>query len=158
LKVATMSEGKCGEFQDLVILAVLYAVLPSVEHYLGLAGYLAWCWVFGIFACGLFVIGHDCGHGSFSEYEWVNDVCGHIAHASVLTPFWPWQKSHRQHHQYTSHVEKDKGHPWMKEHDFQKQSAVAKYFGWFPLAGWIRLALSLHSCNFRASTTLHMRS
>ncbi|CAJ0603298.1 unnamed protein product, partial [Cylicocyclus nassatus] len=124
--------------QDLLILAGLYLILPYVEQYLGWMGYLAWCWAFGFCGSALFVIGHDCGHGSFSEYEWVNDLCGHIAHAPILAPFWPWQKSHRQHHQYTSHLEKDKGHPWVTEEDFNQRTAVEKYFAMFPLSGWIR--------------------
>ncbi|KAE9421504.1 hypothetical protein Angca_004782, partial [Angiostrongylus cantonensis] len=124
--------------QDLLILAGLYIILPYVEHYLGWIGYLGWCWMFGICGSALFVVGHDCGHGSFSEYEWVNDLCGHIAHAPILAPYWPWQKSHRQHHQYTSHLDKDKGHPWVTEEKFMQKTLLEKYFACFPLSGWIR--------------------
>ncbi|KAJ1358947.1 acetyltransferase [Parelaphostrongylus tenuis] len=113
--------------QDLLILAGLYIIVPYVEHYFGWIGYLGWCWVFGICGSSLFVVGHDCGHGSFSEYEWVNDLCGHIAHAPILAPYWPWQKSHRQHHQYTSHLDKDKGHPWVTEEKFMQRTALEKY-------------------------------
>ncbi|KHJ93340.1 hypothetical protein OESDEN_06753 [Oesophagostomum dentatum] len=124
--------------QDYLILAFLYLILPYVEQHLGWVGYLAWCWAFGICGSALFVVGHDCGHGSFSEYEWVNDICGHIAHAPILAPFWPWQKSHRQHHQYTSHLEKDKGHPWVTEKDYNERTTIEKYFASFPLSGWVR--------------------
>uniref|UniRef100_A0A7I4YKJ2 Fatty acid desaturase domain containing protein n=1 Tax=Haemonchus contortus TaxID=6289 RepID=A0A7I4YKJ2_HAECO len=123
---------------DLIILAGLYAILPYVEQHFGMLGYLTWCWAFGFCGCALFVVGHDCGHGSFSEYEWVNDLCGHIAHAPILAPFWPWQKSHRQHHQYTSHLEKDKGHPWVTEQMYNERTTLEKYFACFPLSGWIR--------------------
>ncbi|KAK6747728.1 hypothetical protein RB195_000742 [Necator americanus] len=124
--------------QDLIVLVGLYAILPYVEQYFGWVGYLAWCWAFGFCGCSLFVVGHDCGHGSFSDYEWVNDICGHIAHAPLLAPYWPWQKSHRQHHQYTSHLDKDKGHPWVTEKEYRERTTLEKYFACFPLSGWIR--------------------
>ncbi|RCN29210.1 stearoyl-CoA 9-desaturase [Ancylostoma caninum] len=140
----TLLREKPGEVrEDIIVLACLYALLPYVEQYFGWVGYLAWCWVFGICACSLFVVGHDCGHGSFSNYEWVNDLCGHIAHAPILAPYWPWQKSHRQHHQYTSHLDKDKGHPWVTEQDFEQRTMLEKYFACFPLSGWIRWVLTL---------------
>ncbi|WKY03479.1 hypothetical protein Q1695_004886 [Nippostrongylus brasiliensis] len=124
--------------QDYVLLAALYMVVPYAEQYLGVVGYLAWLWVFGIVACALFVVGHDCGHGTFSEYEWVNDICGHLAHAPLMAPYWPWQKSHRQHHQYTSHVEKDRGHPWITEDHYVQRPWYERWFAAFPLSGWIR--------------------
>lgn len=56
---------------------------------------------------GLFVIGHDCGHGSFSQNKAVNHVIGFILHHFLLTPYWAWKKSHQRHHRYLGNIEKD---------------------------------------------------
>lgn len=124
--------------QDYVLMAALYLTLPYFEGFGGLLGLLVWYILYGFVACALFVVGHDCGHGSFSDYEWLNDICGHLAHAPILAPFWPWQKSHRQHHQYTSHLTKDKGHPWVTQEDYEGRTTIEKYFAAFPLSGWLR--------------------
>uniref|UniRef100_A0A1I7WMJ5 FA_desaturase domain-containing protein n=1 Tax=Heterorhabditis bacteriophora TaxID=37862 RepID=A0A1I7WMJ5_HETBA len=124
--------------QDYILLALLYVVLPYVEYYGSWFGLIAWYWAFGFVGCALFVVGHDCGHGTFSDYVWVNDLCGHLAHAPILAPYWPWQKSHRQHHQYTSHLTKDKGHPWVTEEAYHSRNIIEKYFAAFPLSGWLR--------------------
>uniref|UniRef100_A0A453IB21 Fatty acid desaturase N-terminal domain-containing protein n=1 Tax=Aegilops tauschii subsp. strangulata TaxID=200361 RepID=A0A453IB21_AEGTS len=85
----------------------------------------------------LFVLGHDCGHGSFSSNPKLNSVVGHILHSSILVPYNGWYDecmlyfllscgividakkggvlcecncrriSHRTHHQNHGHVEKD---------------------------------------------------
>ena len=60
----------------------------------------------------IFVVGHDCGHGNFSESETLNDIIGHITHGSILVPYYPWQLSHRRHHMYHNHIDKDYSHPW----------------------------------------------
>ncbi|MGJ2479308.1 fatty acid desaturase, partial [Salmonella enterica subsp. enterica serovar Paratyphi A] len=60
----------------------------------------------------LFVLGHDCGHGSFSNNHKLNSVVGHILHSSILVPYHGWRISHRTHHQNHGHVEKDESwHP-----------------------------------------------
>ncbi|KAL0401218.1 UNVERIFIED_CONTAM: Omega-3 fatty acid desaturase, chloroplastic [Sesamum latifolium] len=60
----------------------------------------------------LFVLGHDCGHGSFSNDPKLNSVVGHLLHSSILVPYHGWRISHRTHHQNHGHVENDESwHP-----------------------------------------------
>ncbi|PON86591.1 Fatty acid desaturase [Trema orientale] len=60
----------------------------------------------------LFVLGHDCGHGSFSSSPKLNSVMGHLLHSSILVPYHGWRISHRTHHQNHGHVENDESwHP-----------------------------------------------
>ncbi|XP_051121355.1 omega-3 fatty acid desaturase, chloroplastic-like [Andrographis paniculata] len=60
----------------------------------------------------LFVLGHDCGHGSFSNSHKLNSVVGHLLHSSILVPYHGWRISHRTHHQHHGHVENDESwHP-----------------------------------------------
>ncbi|KAJ6803707.1 omega-3 fatty acid desaturase, chloroplastic-like [Iris pallida] len=60
----------------------------------------------------LFVLGHDCGHGSFSENGRLNNIVGHFLHSFILVPYHGWRISHRKHHQNHGHVENDESwHP-----------------------------------------------
>mmetsp|Transcript_41790 Transcript_41790/g.71503 ORF Transcript_41790/g.71503 Transcript_41790/m.71503 type:complete len:212 (-) Transcript_41790:899-1534(-) len=71
--------------------------------------FVAWAagWiVYGILqgAClsGLWVIGHECGHGAFSEYPLLNDTVGWVLHSLCLVPYFSWQYSHAKHHRRTN--------------------------------------------------------
>lgn len=55
----------------------------------------------------LFVVGHDCGHQSFSPSRTLNDFVGNIVHASIMVPYHGWRVSHRKHHGNHGHVEND---------------------------------------------------
>lgn len=72
-------------------------------------------WIFyaiinGTFATGLWVLGHECGHGTFSEKKWKNDLLGYIIHTSLLVPYFTWQHSHFVHHCRTNHLTDGEGH------------------------------------------------
>jgi omega-3 fatty acid desaturase (delta-15 desaturase) len=91
-------------FLDVGIIAGLY----------GLAAVLNSGWFFPIFwiAQGtmfwaLFVVGHDCGHGSFSRHKWLNSLVGHLCHTPILVPYHGWRISHRTHHANTGNVDTD---------------------------------------------------
>jgi omega-6 fatty acid desaturase (delta-12 desaturase) len=49
-----------------------------------------------------FVVGHDCGHRSFSKNKLVEDVVGTLMFAPLIYPFDPWRIKHNQHHAHTN--------------------------------------------------------
>ena len=45
----------------------------------------------------MFVVGHDCGHTTFSPSSAVNEIMGEVSHSVLLcTPFAPWRRSHHR--------------------------------------------------------------
>lgn len=61
----------------------------------------------GVMFWAIFVLGHDCGHGSFSDNKTLNSFVGHLCHSSILVPYHGWRISHRTHHANHANVEKD---------------------------------------------------
>ena len=53
---------------------------------------------------GLWVLGHECGHGAFSKSTMINDAFGLCIHSFLLVPYYSWQYSHKKHHKYTNHL------------------------------------------------------
>jgi omega-6 fatty acid desaturase (delta-12 desaturase) len=46
----------------------------------------------------LFVLAHDCGHGSFFRAKWANATVGSLLGVLIFTPFHRWRKHHAIHH------------------------------------------------------------
>lgn len=61
----------------------------------------------GIVWTGLWVIAHDCGHSGFSNSGFLNDSVGFVLHSSLLAPYFAWKSTHRRHHIYANHIDKD---------------------------------------------------
>jgi omega-6 fatty acid desaturase (delta-12 desaturase) len=77
--------------------AVLWCLMP-----LGLR--VSW-WItlpLAVLAGGLllrvFIIFHDCGHGSFFESRLANDIWGFVAGVLTFTPYYHWRWEHSLHH------------------------------------------------------------
>jgi omega-6 fatty acid desaturase (delta-12 desaturase) len=58
------------------------------------------------FLTRLFMIQHDCGHGSFFKSRWANDMLGRILSVLTLTPYDDWRKSHAKHHAGSGHLDR----------------------------------------------------
>src|SRR6266487_7030962 len=52
----------------------------------------------GFVVVRVFIIMHDCGHGSFTPSKLANDIIGNIAGLIVFTPYYHWRWEHAIHH------------------------------------------------------------
>jgi len=50
------------------------------------------------FMVRVFIIHHDCGHGSFFKYSKANDVLGFITGVLTFAPYYHWRWEHALHH------------------------------------------------------------
>jgi len=60
------------------------------------------------FLVRIFIIQHDCGHGSFFKSRKANDFLGSICGVLTFTPYHYWRKSHAIHHASSGSLE-DRG-------------------------------------------------
>lgn len=125
--------------RDAVQIAVTFAVffyldsvVPSV---LGKVLLMLLYWAIqGTFFTAVFVVGHDCGHDSFSHHSLVNDIVGTIMHGFLLCPFYMWKLSHRHHHKNNANFDKDEVFYPVKESEPCSKSKVLPFFGFG--TGW----------------------
>lgn len=54
----------------------------------------------------LFVIQHDCGHGSFFASRLANDLAGRVIGVVTLTPYGYWRRAHAQHHATSGNLDR----------------------------------------------------
>jgi len=59
----------------------------------------------GVFLVRLFLIQHDCGHGSFFHKRAANDWVGRAISVLTLTPYDYWRRTHALHHARTGNLD-----------------------------------------------------
>jgi acyl-lipid omega-6 desaturase (Delta-12 desaturase) len=88
----------------LVPFVTLWALAWAAVHF----GYWEWSFLAGVPAAGflvrLFMIQHDCGHGSFFRYRPANDWVGRFLSVLTLTPYDDWRRTHAIHHANSGHL------------------------------------------------------
>lgn len=97
--------------RDIIYTAILVALASKIQYIpsltLRIIAWNAYMFAQGCVGMGLWILGHECGHGSFSRYNKVNNVVGWFLHSAVLVPFFSWKITHARHHRYTGHITKD---------------------------------------------------
>ena len=97
--------------RDIVYATVLvYLALRIDMIYSPFLRVIAWAlYIFtqGCVGTGLWILGHECGHGAFSRYNKLNDFLGWQIHSALLVPYFSWKITHARHHRYAGHVTKD---------------------------------------------------
>jgi omega-6 fatty acid desaturase (delta-12 desaturase) len=58
------------------------------------------------FMVRLFVIQHDCGHGSFFRSATANNIAGRILGVITLTPYDYWRRAHASHHATSGNLDR----------------------------------------------------
>lgn len=58
------------------------------------------------FLVRLFMIQHDCGHGSFFRHRRTNDWVGRVIGVLTLTPYGYWSRAHALHHAHSGNLDR----------------------------------------------------
>ncbi|PNP39199.1 hypothetical protein TGAMA5MH_08876 [Trichoderma gamsii] len=99
-------------FRDVAMIGALgwaaITYIPAIENStLRIAAWIVYGFVQGLIGTGLWILGHEAGHGAFSKHSLLNHVVGFFSHSFLLVPYYSWKFSHHRHHMYTGHMEKD---------------------------------------------------
>jgi omega-6 fatty acid desaturase (delta-12 desaturase) len=66
--------------------------------------------VLAVFAAGfmirIFIIMHDCGHGSFLKSQRASNALGTVCGFLALTPYFQWRHNHALHHAHSGNLSK----------------------------------------------------
>lgn len=114
----------------------IWQILNTFIPYLGIWGLIVyslsvsyWITAFLIvlaagFLVRLFIIFHDCGHGSFFKSEKANTVTGVLIGIFTFTPYFSWHKKHMKHHATVGNLDKrGEGDVWtMTADEYLKSS------------------------------------
>jgi bifunctional Delta-12/omega-3 fatty acid desaturase len=98
--------------------------IPTIEDAtLRAVAWAVYGYIQGLFCTGIWILGHEAGHGAFSKHALLNDVVGWLTHSSLMVPYFSWKYSHHRHHRFTGHMEKDMVFvpKTREEHEKQKQ-------------------------------------
>lgn len=115
---------------------------------------LAWIYT-GTALTGFFVIGHDCGHRSFSNRNWINNLVGHMMFLPLIFPFHPWRFKHDHHHLHTNKMDEDNAwYPFTAELYNESEPLIQTVYRYIRGKFWW-LGSTLHWANLHFDPSLY---
>jgi len=105
------------------VLVSIYLTSISPWYLLPFAWFLQ-----GTAMTGLFVVGHDCAHQSFSRNRLLNEIVGTICMSPLLFPYGAWEHTHNHHHTYANNLDKDFLWKPLTKEELQKMSPLKRTF------------------------------
>lgn len=97
----------------------------------------------GLIFSGFFVLGHECGHYSFSNSKKLNEIIGTIIFAPFFTNYYAWVAGHNHHHKYSNvHKQETNWAEMLKtKEEYQKLSKLKKLEYKWSYGGFLGLLL-----------------
>jgi omega-6 fatty acid desaturase (delta-12 desaturase) len=105
-------------YEQPILAASLFQLLSSVGLFVGACALMYWSLQLsylltlvlaipaGALLVRVFIIQHDCGHGSFFGPRWANDLVGTLCSILTLTPYANWRRQHAGHHATWNNLDK----------------------------------------------------
>jgi acyl-lipid omega-6 desaturase (Delta-12 desaturase) len=130
------------EYQNSDLRSSLWQMLNSIAPYF-ILWYLAYrsleisyvltlvlCLFAGLFAMRIFIIFHDCGHGSFFKSMRANHFVGVLTGIITFTPYYAWRHSHAVHHATSGDLDRrGTGDIWtLTYEEYQQLPPLKKFF------------------------------
>lgn len=96
------------------LLEIAVTVVPFIALWIAMWLSLQWSYLLSLaiavvasgFLVRLFMIQHDCGHGSFFRRRLANDWTGRIISVLTLTPYDNWRRCHSVHHASSGNLDR----------------------------------------------------
>jgi omega-3 fatty acid desaturase (delta-15 desaturase) len=133
----TVRESMSYVIKDIIYVALTFFFMYQIEKLFkyGFLFFPIYWYIQGTLYTSFFVLGHDCGHSSFSFYPLLNDIVGTILHTWILAPYYTWKLTHNQHHKNTNNIDKDEVF-YPQRGVSHEPSFMDDLLFWFPGIGW----------------------
>lgn len=139
----TVAESMSYVAKDIIYVTITFLIMNFIQNYFqfGFVLFPLYWYIQGTLYTSLFVLGHDCGHGSFSNHKWLNDIVGTILHSWILAPYYTWKLTHNVHHKNTCNIDKDE--VFYPQRGVKYEPSLADdIFSWLPGFGWFYYVLN----------------
>lgn len=104
---------------------------------------------------GLFILGHECAHQTFSAHRRVNALIGHLVLLPLLYPYHGWRITHNRHHAHTNDADLEEAWCPLSVDEYRALTPTGRfvyslYRGWFWWLGtvWYQFRVALNPWRF----------